>query len=395
MSAKDNRHSETLEPELKKIVQAIRARHGAAFRTQAFLPAHATASQSGIIWREAWLNPATGMWVVENYETVPGFCVTENPEAAMKIHKKKKTVLADACFFDALYACAEFEFFEKKNGNRIQEQMPGFADKTHFRTFAQGEGIPFDGMGMPLAAAFGRILTDGAFDDEAENVAKASAGNMVPVAVAKPESALCDVFSVPAVWGKQDGLALPQIKVEDYIKIKALAKQADVLTDAFNNVSDRAFVRVKDPYFLTGTTLMTAGIIPLLFYCRGESWLFPVRKFNVELRKYRDQLKKLPEHALKAAFEQFAKDVELGFHILDAQASFLDALDGERSQRAVARKLRKLDKAAGRLGYAPQEIETLKKKVYNSRDSGFKSDIRGRLSSKLWEIRSAANELAP
>ena len=392
--------TQTLPPEEQEIARAIRARYGEMFRTDALLPMAGDGKDGGVMWCEARLNPLTGLWNVDGYETTPGFCVSRDAADPGKLYKKKKRVLADACLIDALYVCAEFQVGREKMSGGFKDDLPGFSGKMHFRAFGTNEGIPFDATtGMPLPAAFGHILTEGTFDDEAESIAAKSAGNVALNEFAGKGSVLRECFAGPAT--NQTTALVPfqadKTQLAQYVGLNDLAAKAGGLKNAFNSAAYHNFSSFgfgSDLLLIFGV-MFTAGILPAVCYARGVS-SFPRRCFRVQLKSFRGEVNALPEGPYKAAFGQFADDVELAFHSLDAQHTFQRALGKKSLMRAFTKKQAVLEGVARRQGLPAPEIAALQRQIVNAETgAAFKMSVQHRVSSQAEALSQAVKKPAP
>lgn len=150
-------YSET-QPDLSEIIRSIPEPPGVtAFRTDRWQN-----PEIGLVsWCEAWKNPTTNLWRVDRYDEVDG------------VGSRQEIAQRSVCFFDALHYCAWFEAAERDFGESALP--PGSGNAPHYREAARLANIPFDGTaqsGLPVPAAYGRILVSGLFDEEARAIAR-------------------------------------------------------------------------------------------------------------------------------------------------------------------------------------------------------------------------------
>lgn len=157
---KDTPYTDSLSEEIAQTVRGISCEEFNAFRC------HATTYDEGdnvwTSWKEGKRNPNTNMWSVKLYTRYSG----SDLEQAVR---QQETTMQSVCFFDALYACAIYQLQQVGLGANVIEETK---KTSHYADVAKSMKQPLDVEGMPHPAAFGDILTDGLFDDEAYDLAE-------------------------------------------------------------------------------------------------------------------------------------------------------------------------------------------------------------------------------
>jgi hypothetical protein len=309
---------------------------------------------------------------------------------------RDQTVITNACFFDALYFCAEFEKGEAALGNAVDAQLSARLPLPHLGAAAEAEHMPTDlASGMPAPAAGGQILIDGVYSAEDRGAALLTKDNL-----RETLPAVTGTYHVAAAAnGAARALELFQKNGNRRDLVYRLGQEAGALSRAFNfsmgnKFRGRALATtpvMNGAGFFTGLmgatyqisggdtlTLFAAGmfggmltLVAMAAYCedlrlretplsaRGMQG-FPHRRFGKALRAFNASVAQLPDGALKAELAQVSTEIELGYSLLTARESFRRAAakGGFFARRRSAADLRGFVSIAARQGLS--EGETMK-----------------------------------
>jgi hypothetical protein len=236
MQNRARRYSDTIEQEMAGQVGAIEARRGGdSFRTRAFASAEGTEE-----WHEA-VRGANRTWSVVQYRRAPGMYPGKNNEFSEEKAVTRSVLFRNACFFDALYACAEFEVGSAAQGDLLKPVEENI-EKTHYEAYAKAEGIVFDLRNqMPVPVANGEVLADNCtLADDALETVKLSQGNAPAQAAPKDIDAseivgggdllpLKTSGSLPAIVTRKDGLLATEKRARARLdKINMLSRKFQI-----------------------------------------------------------------------------------------------------------------------------------------------------------------------
>jgi hypothetical protein len=343
---------------IQSLTRRITAKASQALRTQAFRPA---ADESAEAY---WLEATRGIddsWTVKKFTTVSADIFAANgakPAAGALPPSRDQTVITNACFFDALYFCAEFEKGEAALGNAVDETLSARLALPHLGATAAAEYMPTDlATGMPAPAAGGQILIDGVYSAEDRGAALLTKDNL-----RETLPAVTGTYHVAAASnGAERALELFQKNGNRRDLVYRIGQEAGTLSRAFNFAMGNKFRSraMGTTPLLTGAGVYaglmgtvyqaTGGSILALFmagmfgglmtaaatgiYCEdlrlqksplrsGGMQGFPHRRFGKALRAFNASVAQLPDGALKAELGQVSAEIELGYRILTARESF-------------------------------------------------------------------------
>lgn len=163
----------------------------------------------------AWRSPGGDTW---NIDRMTALSCTGNEEPVVTIERK---IVADACFFDALYFCHEHETTDTGILGKIA--FPGIGDQTgdtppHYRDVAQKAHQVFSKTRGTIAPAFnGMILIDGDFTASDIQTARKT----LALAGPSPDARLLDIFKAPlhdtalTLAKKKEEAALPAVRSQE------------------------------------------------------------------------------------------------------------------------------------------------------------------------------------
>jgi hypothetical protein len=368
------------------MMRALEAAHGDRFQTGFYLQDKESGGQT-LAWREAWRNPVTRKWEVTGHATLVDFYPGQE-EGQDSCAERRQTLHTNLCFFDALYQCALFEVSERKFGHeRAQKSYrPG---QGHYAGFAEREGIPFDKSGMPLLAAYGRILSDGDYDEKAHGIAARSAPALKLHTA--PETA---VFNAPAFTANLPALAggagdlvaqrgraevLERAQKMDARLTKVITSLENCRKNGFRNNFGEAALFAAIP--LVGQLFMLVALCnPVDFY----KLLAPRNIFTGSLRRLRKEYNKLSGFVDTAPFEQFEQDALMTYQVLVAREGVHTFVKGG-SQKKLDKCLAAFRKAAIAHGWSEDRAEQMLALIRE--DAGSKS-FDDMLVGKLGESKN-------
>lgn len=380
-----------LPPDAAGVARAVADNGCAAVATRLFGYEGAAADR----WQEAWKNPQTGRWTVERYR-LRG--VGEGRT------RTRETVLKDVCFFDAVASCARFE--AALSARDSMADCGPLPDAVHFRGAAEAAGIPFDADGLPHPAAYGRVLTDGEFDDRACAIAaRSKEKTIVPV----PETGGgMELALVPGV-DRSLNLATVQDRLDEVagrIRIRQdaarLADAADSMVTAFARAVDRQFSGPGVFYGLGPASCDTP--LPLMATLFTAGLYYPVhcalerahRRSAVgadffSLKSKFDRLAgKLPESAEKETCLHFSKSAAAAFYLAHAACLYRKCDRDLASPKNLKKGLKLVDRAAREAGEDETRTEDMKHRYLNGElaDPG---RFYNMTYDNLWRLRGVLN----
>jgi hypothetical protein len=378
--------SENLNPRLREIVLRIAAKQSAEFTTSIAVNPETQAECS----REAWCNPLTGLWTVEEHRKD---YAAEEENGVVPSHVTQQVLLENVCFFDALYACAAFEVTEQRFGGQFI--APKEDGAPHFRVAAAVEGIPFDTAGLPHPAAFGRILTPGTFTEDQRRIAQANKGReleeMPELLKPDPKSVFSVTGAAPAPAADAGGHTVHKIdKRETRLtgQFRSAVEKAEKLRERFQNGMNSEFSRFDSEaeFAYAFGTLLSAGLAPGLMLATGVC--MPNRKFAQHAGKFDRELAKLPECDFKNALAQFGAEARFAYSFLRARAAFRDAVNNQGSHKRYEKHLQAVRDLASQRRMTEIEIDAMCHLLRN--DIGSKRleyDIARALETRLGDLR--------
>jgi hypothetical protein len=367
-----------LPEQTRLIMRALEAKNGDSFQTHYFRK-QVEGVDEALAWREAWCNPISGAWEVTEHATVPDF----SPEAKAGAQaERRKTIQRQACFFDALYHCAVFEASERRFGNSPAGEK---TETAHYMDFAAAEGIPMDKTGMPLLAAYGRILTDGDYGREAREIAKKS-----PKKLKVPEKPALTTFgdlapaavNLPAVIDASYDLTIESQQARAKIRAMAgsiLAKM-DMVGQRLQACRESNFVWCRDTSLFWAPLIPVIGQIALIAYAKHIPGDFPRRQFRKAVQKLQTEAREAAPSFDVAPVNQYAADAALAFRILWARQAARDFIARKGSEKSLNKCIEAFAAAARQESWNENKIADMSWQI---RTCSADDSIDDSISSKL------------
>lgn len=322
-------YSEGLDEKLASTVRAIPCEDHNFFQTR---KASYDKEDEFVSWQEAHKNPHTDLWdvILRSRENNAGM-------------NKQETILSSVCFFDALHSCASYEHHQKEIGAHVfdPDDMG-----VHYEAAANAAKQAFDLEGLPHPTAYGRILTDGFFDDAAYDLAREGAANEI-VPVSQEEfrgktlsSVLGNSVSTPVTLPES---ADSQIALKNDIEYTInLARE---LKDQFRHAVKIKSEDIKQDYTIC------ASLVGLLILDNSGPEFLAVDRFNKRKAKLEKAAKKLPENsAARTLFLEFSKASEMQLYIGRASQVYETYQEEGKKPSYLKHGERLISKAAKKFG---------------------------------------------
>jgi hypothetical protein len=219
-----------LDDDTAKDVLQIEARHGEIFETRRFAQDLELDESENEQPHTSWLEAQkTGprSWTLRERKVETGL-YTDNGTMDVQAAIKSRTKLRNASFWEVLYHCAQFE------QSQILFGKDGELHNTHFRDFAENEGLPIDmKTGMPLPVINGVARYDQASEPlNIENIIHNSLGN---VPTHTTETALT------VVSGKRDIALAKNVAITKHERTQRTLHASKTALAAFNAASKERF----------------------------------------------------------------------------------------------------------------------------------------------------------
>ncbi len=378
---------------LQELVRSIPTRFGTSFQTRAFKPPGK--GTLGTRWLEAVISSETNLWDIKKCEKV------SNSDSPAEIFTKRKTHLKGLCLFDALHLCAYIETTEPVLGVRPTGEKPEDMEDRHYIAFAAREGLPCDIKSMPHPAASGRILTDGDFPENADEIAKNSAENVLALALEARKNSIIPsgFFDQGTTSGAIESMSnyqfsmqradSPEKQLDKHIeKFNKAADGVPQLFASLHNAANKNFERFDTSKFdwdelgeactpLAGLCaiastgigiLLTAPLIPSFLLGAAVIPGFYTAHNIKSLRKapkkalsaFRKNVETLPDSAYKDELHTYANDIEFNMAALQLRQAYRDAETGSFfKKRHLDQSLTGFFNAAGKKGITQKAAETL------------------------------------
>lgn len=287
-------YSDKLDEKLASIVRAIPCDEHDFFQTR---KTGFDKEDAFVSWQEAHKNPHTDLWdvILRSRENNAGM-------------NKQETILSSVCFFDALYSCASYESHQKTIGAHVSDldEMD-----SHYETVSKATKQAFDLEGLPHPTAYGRILTDGFFDDDAYDLARQTASTEV-VPVSQEEfrgktlsSVLGNSVSTPAT--------LPEA-ADSQIAFK---NDIEYAINLAKDLKDQFYFAVKvQPGERRSNIFACLSVIGTIVHDLDNKCFLSVEKFNKRKANLDKAAKKLPENSVaRNLFLEFSKASEMQLYL--------------------------------------------------------------------------------
>jgi|GEM_PF-3003000 len=310
-------YSKTVPDFFTNIVRGIDCPAHEAFCTDVWV---ATQADNNVFqtWVEAARNPVTQLWTVVGFERMGAASGAGDAASG----RRQRTLLNEACLFDALHACAGF-CAAQKNIGAVPDRHANFprAEAPHWHLVCDEAGQPRDmNTDMPYPAACGKIYNadDGFFDDAAYAIVAGTKG-MALRDVSNDRQTLLPTLST----NRNLAVAADPDKWVEKKKLCSIfreaLRQAERTQAALNASYQYRFVAkgaLDDKIFGTAALLVTFG--KSVGSDPSDSGAHPhlhVQSFLKKLITVRDKLSdELPEKSIVADFAQQAQ-----FHYFLAQ----------------------------------------------------------------------------
>jgi hypothetical protein len=377
-----------LSPQVRDITRRLRAERTDEFSTSSFSTGDGSES-----WREAWLNSLNGLWTVDEYTRRAALPGETEPSVI------KRALFENICFFDALYACAEFEAVERRYGLAAARGEKS----AHFTEAAKNEFLPLDANGLPHPAAFGRILTQGTFSDEAIAIARAGKGRKVPDL---PQDLRPDVTTVLGVAhprtaeGAEDERDAPlrnldkrQIALADKFR-DAAQKGADVheaFKEAVHNKFEKydymADVNYGLPILFSVLTLGVLAPLPLAMYAKGVS--MPNYRFAKKTLDFNRAAGRLPDSDFKDELTEFSREITLTFDILRVREAYRRRLANAGKEKTQKKLMDVLEAHMREQRRSDAEIAAVKAAMWQDlHGASFEGELKSAMEKRMRNIKA-------
>ncbi len=441
-----NIYTNTIAADLLAVVPRIQAQHGAAFRTRTFVPV--AAQSSGERWWDASFDGKTKLWRVRENRKVSNVLEDEDGQLDAGTALKKTTLLDGVCFFDALHACAEFEVSARKLGMQAIGDTKEQLRSSHYRAFADKEGIVFSRKSnLPVPVAGGQILLDGLFPDDADEISKRSIGNL---GEASPSSQALTVTALAGMPDKKE--KIPSSALQKFNNLAACRQRlSDTgakltrLRESFNGAVEHKFVALTKAgkevggavmltYSLSGATIaswmlfsaqlpfaatsLTANFLSFSGFLGGfigipltmASGLRALRLrneyggeskkprwgFETALERFYSDMAQYPDSRFKDEARQLGAEIEVSYYVLATRQAYRDAdkKGGYWANRRLQKLSKKLSSTALSHGLSEAKIEALLDAVAQNLDSTrYEEEIQESMRGKAAELASVISGL--
>lgn len=232
MSAK-SLYTQTLPKDLGQTVKAIPAAEDCdTFQSRP--TSYDEGDNQWMQWVEAWKDPRSKLWTLEMHQRFVGSDDTS---------RRQKTVAKNVSFFDALHYCAFEEVSRTSGGAQISAEID---EDVHYTTIAVNAHQPLDSQGLPHPAAYGRILTDGIFDDSAYEMAKKTRGVALDENANMAAPSLIDFDSI-GIGDVTNGNAVRDA-TDKVLRKQGLIKKFDEALDAADTLRNIKASRRNESY---------------------------------------------------------------------------------------------------------------------------------------------------
>jgi hypothetical protein len=416
----------------------IFARNTEAFRTDVFRTT-ADGKTPDETMPAYWLEAARTIddsWTVKRYTTVSQDVLNG---AAVKVQagemppSRDQTIVTGACFFDALYFCAEFEKGEESFGNVVDGKLSALLKQPHVGAAQAAEFMPTDlSSNMPAPAGNGAILMEGIYsgqDREAvlktrENMREANlpaiSGKYHVATTGSGASRALELFNQNG--GRRElvydisqrsrrlGNALDFSMSNDFNKMGTYTRPMLKMAGTWGaGLGTAAYMGA--PFWLLGVGGALGGLVFAIMtgiYCEDISLTtspgrctsgqgFPHRRFNKELKNFNRRVALLPDSALKSDLTKMSDEMLLGYKILNAREAFRMAAE----KGGFLRNMRKNNALKQFIAVASQqelsETETIKCLALienNPKERGTDYTLASVLVSKSREAESALDKVS-
>jgi hypothetical protein len=415
----------------------IFARNTDSFRSNVFRPALDGKTPDETM-PAYWLEAARTIddnWTVKRYTTVSQDILgaAAKPQAGEMPPSRDQTIVTGACFFDALYFCAEFEKGEESFGNVIDGKLTALLKQPHIGAAQAAEFMPTDlSSNMPAPAGNGAILIEGIYSGPDREAVLQTRENMreanLPAISGKYHVATSGSGATRALELFNQNGGRRELVYDISQRSRRLSDALDFsMSNGFNKLAlyTRPLVKVGStwalslgvaaacgtPVWLLATCWGVGGLGAALFtgiYCEdlslasspgrnGSGHGFPHRRFNKELQSFNRRVAQLPDSALKTDLTKMSDEMILGYKILNAREAFRMAAE----KGSFLRNIRKRNALKHFIAVAAQqelsETETIKCLALienNPKDRSADFKLASVLIGKGMESENALNKVS-
>lgn len=333
---------------------------------------------------EATQDEDTGLWQINRFTRIPGL--------GDGITRQETEASTGLCFFDALHYCARFQRTEEDLGKQAipvvgkrWESIPNYKEAAKLA----GQAIDADGEVHPCA--YGRILTDGFFNDSAyadasltqdqplPETAKTARGNFVELlnsGLLKTDTpAAAETNLLDQSVNKR--LLINDLKTvitvgDKFCQIFAKAINHRFTPAALSSAEDRYHVLFfKKQYVRTGiVSLLTAGLKPAWDYAKGDPRTAPVHATYKALSDLKNSGARLPTSPEKTLVEEFFVAAAYAVSMERAATVYHLCSEQEKSANNIKKGLPHIVEAARIINLSPVDTERLKADYLNGNVKG-------------------------